>query len=46
MHLEFGDDFNKQLTLGVLPPNLTHLTFGYFFNREIAIGVLPGHGRA
>ncbi|EGG19845.1 hypothetical protein DFA_06947 [Cavenderia fasciculata] len=39
--LEFGDEYNQPLSVGVLPSPLQSLVFGDKYNQPIAVGVLP-----
>ncbi|EFA77482.1 hypothetical protein PPL_12084 [Heterostelium album PN500] len=39
--INFGDEFNQILSIGVLPESLESLVFGRIFNQILSIGVLP-----
>ncbi|EFA77518.1 hypothetical protein PPL_12120 [Heterostelium album PN500] len=39
--INFGNEFNQILSIGVLPESLKSLVFGYKFNQILSVGVLP-----
>ncbi|EFA77544.1 hypothetical protein PPL_12147 [Heterostelium album PN500] len=39
--INFGNEFNQILSIGVLPESLESLVFGYEFNQILSVGVLP-----